>query len=59
MPIFDYHCSACGETREVLTQLSDPPKVVCAQCRGETVRLIGAPAFHLKGTGWHRPGASK
>lgn len=32
MPLFDYHCSACGADFELLVRASDTP--ACPQCHG-------------------------
>lgn len=58
MPMFDYRCESCEKTVEVLQKLSDPPKTACRECGSEMVRLMGAPSFTLKGTGWYKPGHS-
>lgn len=39
MPIFDYHCSACGGDFERLMKLSDPAPV-CPQCGAATVERV-------------------
>lgn len=53
MPLYEYKCSACGRTFEVIQKFSDPPLTIHPECGGEVVRLLSAPAFHLKGTGWY------
>ena len=56
MPLYDYHCEKCEQTREVIHRLSDPPKVACRTCGGEAVRRLSAPSFNLNGEGWYKPG---
>ncbi len=53
MPLYEYKCSACGRIFEVIQKFSDPPLTIHPECGGEVVRLLSAPAFHLKGTGWY------
>ena len=54
MPIYEYKCEACGHTLEALQKLSDPPLALCESCGTEALRrLISAPAFRLKGSGWY------
>ena len=53
MPLYEYKCHECGKTFEVLQKFSDEPIRTHEECGGETERLISAPAFHLKGSGWY------
>lgn len=53
MPIYEYQCRSCGERREVLQRISDPPLEICDECGGEVRKLISAPAFQFKGSGWY------
>jgi putative FmdB family regulatory protein len=53
MPLYEYKCSSCGKTFEVIQKFADEPLTVHPECGGEVVRLFSAPAFHLKGTGWY------
>ena len=54
MPIYEYQCDACGKTFDALQKLSDAPLTECRQCGAASVRkLISAPAFRLKGSGWY------
>jgi len=53
MPLYEYKCRLCGKTFEVIQKFSDEPLKSHADCGGEVERLISAPAFHLKGTGWY------
>jgi putative FmdB family regulatory protein len=53
MPLYEYKCHSCGKTFEVIEKFSDEPLKTHAGCGGEVERLISAPAFHLKGTGWY------
>lgn len=53
MPIYEYQCQSCGERREVLQRMSDAPLKTCDECGGEVRKLISAPAFQFKGSGWY------
>jgi putative FmdB family regulatory protein len=52
MPLYEYHCSKCGRF-ETLQKFSDGPLAACPTCSGSVERLISAPAFQFKGTGWY------
>ena len=53
MPIYEYRCTSCGATREVLQKLSDKPLKKCPECSGALEKLISRSSFQLKGTGWY------
>jgi putative FmdB family regulatory protein len=53
MPLYEYRCSKCAETFEVMRKFSDPPLNEHEGCGGTLERLLSAPAFQLKGTGWY------
>jgi putative FmdB family regulatory protein len=54
MPIYEYKCDACGHVLDALQKIDDEPLKFCPSCSKETLRkLISAPAFRLKGTGWY------
>jgi putative FmdB family regulatory protein len=53
MPLYEYKCNSCGKTFEVIQRFSDEPLTIHEGCGGVTERLISAPAFHLKGSGWY------
>jgi putative FmdB family regulatory protein len=54
MPIYEFECSACGDTFERLQKLSDPDPSVCPACGASRVkRRLTAPAFRLAGKGWY------
>lgn len=53
MPLYEYKCHKCGKTFEVIQKFSDEPLQTHENCGGEVERLLSAPAFHLKGTGWY------
>ena len=53
MPIYEYKCSSCGQTFEVLQRFSDPPLTDHENCGGHVERLVSAAALRFKGTGWY------
>jgi putative FmdB family regulatory protein len=54
MPIYEYQCAECGFYLEVMQKISDGPLRKCASCgRSRLKRLISAPVFRLKGSGWY------
>jgi len=53
MPLYEYKCQSCGKTFEVIQKFSDEPLTTHSECGGVLEKVISAPAFHLKGTGWY------
>ena len=53
MPIYEYECSKCGKTIEVLQKMADKPLKKHAGCGGSLTKLISAAGFQFKGTGWY------
>jgi putative FmdB family regulatory protein len=53
MPIYEYRCQRCGERLEAMRRLADAPLTVCPACGGELRKLVSAPAFQFKGSGWY------
>jgi putative FmdB family regulatory protein len=53
MPLYEYLCHSCGKKFEVIQKFSDEPLNVHEECGGAAERLISAPAFHFKGSGWY------
>jgi putative FmdB family regulatory protein len=54
MPIYDYLCSNCGQTTEVIHGIDAPYPRFCPACGAEgTLRkAFATPAVHFKGSGW-------
>ncbi len=64
MPIYEYRCESCGHELEALQKIADEPLTQCPACsRATLARLISAPRFRLKGSGWYetdfKKGANK
>ncbi len=53
MPLYEYKCSSCGETFEVIQKFSDAPVKLHEKCGGPVERLISTSAFQFKGSGWY------
>ncbi|MEQ1947839.1 MAG: FmdB family zinc ribbon protein [Bryobacteraceae bacterium] len=53
MPLYEYQCSKCGKTFELMRKFSDPQVTIHEECGGAVEQLLSAPAFQLKGTGWY------
>ncbi|MFL6463122.1 MAG: FmdB family zinc ribbon protein [Bryobacteraceae bacterium] len=53
MPLYEYRCENCGELFEVMQKFSDEPLTVHEKCGGKVERLLSAPAFQFKGSGWY------
>ncbi len=53
MPMYEYKCHKCGQVFELIQRFSDAPLTVHDACGGELEKVISAPAFHLKGSGWY------
>lgn len=54
MPIYEYQCKSCGHQLEAIQGFNDAPLTECPEChKPDLNKLLSAPAFHLKGTGWY------
>ena len=54
MPIYEYRCDACGHYLDALQKIADAPLRDCPSCGESTLRrLVSAPNFRLKGSGWY------
>jgi putative FmdB family regulatory protein len=45
MPIFDYVCGPCGQSREILTLTSKENPVYCIKCNEEMSKAMPAPGL--------------
>lgn len=53
MPIYDYKCLTCGNTRTVTLSVTvDDYKAICS-CGKEMVRAYGVGAVTFKGSGFY------
>jgi len=53
MPLYEYQCESCGHRFEAIQKFSDAPLEICPKCGGPVRKLIAAPAFQFKGSGWY------
>ena len=54
MPFYEYECPHCGFKDEVLQKISDQPLKKCPSCgKNGLKKLVSAPVFRLKGSGWY------
>lgn len=54
MPIYEYRCERCSHELDALQKMSDAPLTDCPACEEPgLVKLISAPSFRLKGSGWY------
>lgn len=58
MPTYEYFCKKCNKNFELVQKISEPPLEACPTCSGKVKRLLSAPAFALKGSGWYKDGYS-
>ena len=53
MPLYEYKCSKCGYSFEILQKVTDAPLKQCIKCRGPVKKLISPSALQFKGSGWY------
>ena len=54
MPIYEYQCSTCKHTLDLIQKVNAIPETNCPNCKkSDLVRLVSAAGFQLKGTGWY------
>ncbi len=53
MPLYEYECTKCGERTEAIQRHGDALLTVCPSCGGALVKLLSAPAFQFKGSGFY------
>ena len=53
MPLYEYKCENCGDIFEVMQKFADAPVTIHEKCGGKVDRLISAPSFHFKGSGFY------
>jgi putative FmdB family regulatory protein len=52
MPFYDYHCTRCDTTVELLHGIDDETKHTHEGCGGALDRQFSATSVHFKGSGW-------
>lgn len=54
MPFYEYECPHCKYHDEVLQMINDKPLKKCPNCgKNGLKKLMSAPVFRLKGSGWY------
>src|SRR5438309_562480 len=54
MPVYEYECQACKFYAEVMQKVTDAPLIRCPSCGKRSLKkLVSAPVFRLKGSGWY------
>ena len=53
MPIYEYQCDHCNEIFEIFHKIEEECKVACPKCLGQAKKMISAPNFILKGSGFY------
>ena len=54
MPFYEYECQSCKFYTEVMQKITDAPLTKCPSCgKKKLVKLVSAPVFRLKGSGWY------
>jgi len=60
MPLYEYHCSICGEDVVILRSIRDRDDPPTCACGGPTRRAVSRQTgFSLRGGGWYRDGYQK
>ena len=54
VPIYDYHCDACGHSFSAVRSYSDGPVDKCPNCGKRPRKLLVVPAVVFKGSGWYK-----
>ncbi|MGH2464143.1 MAG: FmdB family zinc ribbon protein [Candidatus Limnocylindrales bacterium] len=54
MPTYDYICSSCGRTSEIVHSINGGPPAACPACGavGTLRKSFNPPTIHFKGSGW-------
>ncbi len=54
MPFYEYECASCRFYVEVMQKISEAPLKKCPSCGKPALKkLVSAPVFRLKGSGWY------
>jgi putative FmdB family regulatory protein len=54
MPLYEYMCTHCGHSMEVLQKITDAALTLCPQCGAHALeKLVSRSGFRLKGEGWY------
>lgn len=54
MPIYEYHCKACGHALEAFQKHNESALIDCPHCgKPQLDKVISSTNFQLKGSGWY------
>jgi putative FmdB family regulatory protein len=54
MPIYEYHCKACGHALEAFQKQNESVLIDCPHCgKPQLEKIISSTNFQLKGSGWY------
>ncbi len=53
VPLYEYQCGKCGHRFEKIEPTSASATKKCPKCGSKAERLLAAPAFQFKGSGWY------
>ncbi|MRR11799.1 FmdB family transcriptional regulator [bacterium] len=53
MPAYDYRCTACSTTFEVVHKAGESTGLSCPECGSATKRVFTPVGVHFKGSGFH------
>lgn len=53
MPLYEYQCKTCHHRFEKIQSFSDADPEQCPKCGGKIERMLNAPSFQFKGSGWY------
>ena len=60
MPVYQYHCTTCNKTFDIMKTSFDPkPQENCLICGKLSDKIVSKSSFKLKGFGWARNGYQK
>lgn len=60
MPLFEYHCSTCNVSKDIIRTLKDMSEDIhCQECGDVMDKVITSGSFILKGGGWEKDGYGK
>jgi putative FmdB family regulatory protein len=53
MPTYEYTCTNCGHTFDVVQSMSDEPLTECPVCAGRLRKVFAPPAIAFRGSGFY------
>jgi len=54
MPFFNYYCTQCDKTTEILQRQGEPSITNCPECKSPTlIKKITVPYFRFSGSGYY------